>query len=491
MRIDFQMSKRKTIQSALAGFVLAFLFSSFAARAEPNYDESKVGTFTLPDPLTMNNGAPVLTASDWTSLRRPEILKLYESFIYGAGPQWRNMIDHMRENDNRALGGKALRKQIDLEFYNYSNRIDNDPTNDLKLHLLLYTPADLRKPVPVFLCLSFTGNYADIDDKSVLVYPVWDSKTDTLAVPSKVERGTSHNWKIEEALARGYGVAILNYNDIEPDLADGTGWKYGVRSLYLKQGETNTDGNAWGAIAAWAWGASRVMDYLETDKNVDARHVILFGHSRLGKAALWAGAEDQRFAMVIASCSGEMGASLSRRDYGETVTTMCQTFPYWFCPNFLDYNNNLSAMPVDSHMLISLIAPRPLFLSTGSEDRWGDPRGEWEAAIAAAPVYKLLGEQGVVTNLPPDVMTDGNGTGSLLKSDVLESYPMPPLDVPVMRDVGFQTHTGKHDVLPEDWERFLDFADLHFFGKTPHEYKASAQNQTTSMTETNEVKTGQ
>lgn len=471
--IDFQMSKGKTIHTAPAYFVFAILFSGFIAHAEPNYDESKAGAFTLPDPLIMNNGSPVLTTNDWKDLRRPEILKLYENYIYGGGPHWRNMIDHMRENNSHALGGKALRKQVDLEFYNYNNRTNNDPTNDLKLHVLIYTPANTRKPVPVFLCLSFTGNYSDIDDTNVIVYPVWNAKTDTLALPTNIDRGTSHNWKIEEALARGYGVAILDYNDIEPDLADGTGWKYGVRSLYLQPGETNTDGNAWGAISAWAWGASRVMDYLETDKEVDASRVIMFGHSRLGKAALWAGAEDQRFAMVIASCSGEMGASLSRRDYGETVTTMCKSFPYWFCPNFLDYSGNISAMPVDSHMLISLIAPRPLFLSTGSEDRWGDPRGEWEAAIAAAPVYQLFGKQGVVTNLPPGVLTNGNGSGSLLKSEVLETYPMPPPDAPIMRDVGFQTHTGKHDVLPEDWDRFLDFADLHFHKIPPQENKAN------------------
>ncbi len=452
----------------MAHFAMAISLFAFAAHAEPNYDESRAGAFTLPDPLVMNNGSQVVTTNDWRDLRRPEILKLYETCIYGSVPHWRNVIDHMRENDNHALGGRALRKQVDLEFYNYSNRTNNDPTNDLKLHLLVYTPTSTRKPVPVFLCLSFTPNYADIEDTNVIVCPVWDAKTDTLAMPAKIERGTSHNWKIEQALARGYGVAILDYNDIEPDLADGTGWKYGVRSLYLPPGETNTDANAWGAIAAWAWGASCVMDYLQTDKDVDAGRVIVFGHSRLGKAALLAGAEDQRFAMVIASCSGKMGASLTRRNYGETVASISKSFPGWFCPGFPDYTDNPDGLPVDSHMMISLIAPRPLFLSTGSEDLWGDPRGEWEAAVAAAPVYQLFGKQGVVANLPPDVLTNGNGSGSLLQSQVLESYPMPAPGAPVMHDVGFQVHTGKHDVLPSDWDRFLDFADLQFFGKTPH-----------------------
>jgi hypothetical protein len=469
----------------LVYFAAAFLFSISSVRAEPNYDESKVGTFTLPDPLVMQNGQIVQTTNDWIYLRRPEILKMYEGYIYGRSPKWRNMLDRKREVNGLALGGKAVRKQVDLEFYNYNRYsfTNNSDTNDLKLHVLLYTPAGVTNAVPVFLCLSFSGNYQVADDPDVFVYPVWNEKTGSLAMPTNVNRGSSHEWKIEEVLARGYGIAIVDYNDIEPDLADGSGSQYGVRSLYLTRDHTTLDPDEWGAISAWAWGASRVMDYLETDKSVDASRVIMLGHSRLGKAALWAGAEDQRFAMVIASCSGEMGAALARRDYGETVTTMCKSFPYWFCQNFLDYSNNISAMPVDSHMLISLIAPRPLYLNTGSEDRWGDPRGEFQAAIAAAPVYQLFGEQGIVTNLPSDILKNGGGSGSILTSAVLETYKMPPLDIPVMQDVGFQTHTGGHAILPEDWGRFLDFADLHFYGKTPHEYKAGQASGT------NDVKT--
>jgi hypothetical protein len=454
----------------LALIAFAVVFSGAVARAV-NYDESKVGTFTLPDPLIMQSGLPVLDTNDWVRLRRPEILKLYQGYIYGNGTRWRNMIDKVSDVDGHALGGLAVRKQINLEFYNYSNRTNNNPTNNLVMHVLLYTPAAATNPVPTFLCLQFSGNYTVTDDTNIVIYPVWNHKTDTLAMPTNLDRGTSHNWKIRETLERGYGIAMVDYDDIEPDLADGSGWKCGVRSLYMKPGETNLAPDDWGAISAWAWGASRVMDYLVTDKTVDARRVIMMGHSRLGKTALWAGAQDTRFAMVIASCSGEMGAALARRDYGETVTTMCQSFPYQFCQNFLDYSNRIGEMPVDSHMLISLIAPRPLYLSTGTLDQWADPRGEFEAAIAASPVYRLFGEEGVVTNLPTDCGT--NGSGSILTSAVLESYPPPPPDVPIMRDIGFQTHTGKHDVLPEDWDRFLDFADLHFRGKPPGQYPAS------------------
>ena len=282
---------------------------------------------------------------------------------------------------------------------------------------------------------------------------------------ANVVRGGSHNWNIPATLARGYGIAIVDYDDIEPDLADGTGVRYGVRSLYLKPGETNLESGDWGAIAACAWGASRVLDYLQTDPQVDGRGGIIFGHSRLGKTALWAAAEGPRFVMVIANCSSEMGAALARRDYGETRTSMCRHFPYWFCPNFLQYSNHISEMPVDTHMLLSPIAPRPLFLNTASEDRWGDPRGEFEAAIAAQPVYALFGKRGLVADLPPAGETGGKGP--VLKSDVLESFPPPPNDMPIMHDIGLQTHTGKHDVLPADWDRFLDFADLHFYGKPP------------------------
>jgi hypothetical protein len=462
--MKIQTNKTAPALRRLALFAFAILFFATVSRAV-NYDETKVGTFTLPDPLIMQNGLPVQGTNDWINMRRPEILKLYEGFIFGNGSRWRNMIDKVADVDGHALGGLAVRKQINLEFYNYSNRANNNPSNNLVMHVLLYTPAAATNPVPTFLCLQFSGNHTVTDDTNIVIYPVWNHKTDTLAMPTNLDRGTSHNWKIKETLQRGYGIAIVDYEDIEPDLADGSGWKYGVRSLYMKPGETNLAPDDWGAISAWAWGASRVMDYLVTDKNVDAKRVIMMGHSRLGKTALWAGAQDTRFAMVIASCSGEMGAALARRDYGETVTTMCGGFPYQFCQNFLSYSNRIGDMPVDSHMMISLIAPRPLYLSTGTLDQWSDPRGEFEAAIAASPVYRLFGGQGVVTNLPPDCGV--NGSGSILTSARLESYMPPPPDVPIMRDIGFSTHTGRHDVLPEDWDRFLDFADLHFRGKPP------------------------
>ncbi|HUB87609.1 MAG TPA: glycosyl hydrolase family 79 C-terminal domain-containing protein [Verrucomicrobiae bacterium] len=431
---------------------------------KPNYAESEIGTFTLPDPLELQNGNYVQTANDWLNYRRPEILRLYLNDIYGHSPTNWTMRSEVRETDDHALGGKAIRKQIDLEFFNPPS------TNSIVFHVLLYTPADAKKPVPTFLGLSFSPNYADVKDPGVIVYPSWDKKDNKLVMPEKIERGTSHSWPIDEILARGYGLAVLDYNDIEPDFADGTGWRYGVRSLYLRPDAPNHTPHDWGAISAWAWGASRVLDYLQTDPDVDPQRVIFVGQSRLGKTAMWVGAENTNFAMVIASCSGEMGAALSRRDFGETVTSMCHSYAYQFCGNFLAYSNRIDHMPVDSHMLISLIAPRPLYLNTGSLDRWSDPHGEFEAAIAAAPVYRLFGEQSVVTKLP--AAPRGGGSGAVLESSVLQTYTPPPLDIPIFHDIGFQTHTGPHDILAVDWERFLDFADMHFYGKPPHQYPA-------------------
>ena len=226
---------------------------------------------------------------------------------------------------------------------------------------------------------------------------------------------------------------MIDYREIEPDLPQGAGFKYGVHKLFPAPA---ADG--WGAIGAWAWGASRELDYLTNDPAVNAQQVILFGHSRLGKTALWAGAQDQRFAAVIANCSGEMGDALSRRDFGETIDDICRVFPYWMCRNFQKYAGHWNNLPVDSHCLIALVAPRPLFLNTGSQDSWADPHGEFLGARAATPVYELLGRTGI------------------------RETEFPPVGQVIRHDISFNCHLGQHDVLPGDWDNFLDFADLHF-----------------------------
>jgi len=403
----------------------AALLASLTAFAT-NYDEAKVGNYVLPDPLVCTDGSRVTNSETWFTKRRPEILELYRENIFGHSPAaGTNVTFNVWEISTNALGGTATRKQIEINF-------SGTPAGPFA-HMLLYTPAG-KISTPTFLCLQFNGNYTVIDDPAIAIFPVWSWKTRALAMPKNPERGAAaQNWKIAETLARGYGIALIYYQDIEPDLPGGVGAKFGVRKNFPPPST-----NDWGAISAWAWGASRALDYLQTDKDVDAQRVILFGHSRLGKTVLWAGAQDTRFAAIIANCSGEMGASLSRRNYGETVGDVAKHFPYWMAGNFQQFSNHWNNLPLDSHFLISLIAPRPLFLNTGSEDRWGDPHGEFLAARAATPVYELLGKTGISeTNFPP-------------------------LDRTLLHDIGFNCHTGKHDVLPTDWDNFLNFADLHF-----------------------------
>jgi hypothetical protein len=418
---NFSMLRLPAKTCAL-GILVAF---TAAARAT-NYDEAKVGDYILPDPLVCADGSRVTNTETWLQKRRPEILELYREHIFGHSPEpGTNITFNVWETATNALDGAATRTQIEINF-------SGTPAGPFA-HLLLYTP-NLRTHCPVFLCLSFTGNYAAIDDPAVAIFPEWNSRTKTFGMPKNPVRGSSaRNWKIPETVARGYGIALISYGEIEPDMSGGAGEKYGVRKNFPAPAPDD-----WGAIGAWAWGASRAVDYLQTDPDVDPQRVILFGFSRLGKTVLWAGAQDTRFAAVIANCSGELGAALSRRDYGETVDDICKHFPYWMAENFQQYSNRWNNLPVDSHFLISLIAPRPLFLNTGSEDKWGDPHGEFLGARAATPVYELFGKTGI---------TETN---------------FPPFDEPIKHDLWFNCHVGKHDVLPSDWDKFLDFADAHF-----------------------------
>jgi hypothetical protein len=410
-------------------FCAAILLLAGPSVRATNYDEGKVGEYVLPNPLVCADGSRVTNSETWTQKRRAEILELYRENIFGRSPDTgTNVTFNVWETSTNALGGAATRKQIEINF-------SGTPDGPFA-HLLLYTPAG-KVSAPTFLCLSFTGNYTVNDDPAVAIFPEWNWKTKNFGMPTNPVRGSAaRNWKIAEAIARGYGVATVNYQEIEPDLPNGAGFKYGVHKNF-----PSPQKNEWGAIGAWAWGASRALDYLQTDKDVDGQRVILFGHSRLGKTVLWAGAQDTRFAAVIANGSGEMGAALSRRDYGETVDDVAKHFPYWMAGNFQKYAQHWKDLPVDSHFLISLIAPRPLFLNSGSEDKWADPMGEFLAARAATPVYELFGKMGI---------TETN---------------FPPLDQPLKHDVWLNCHVGKHDVLPSDWDKFLDFADAHFAQK--------------------------
>ncbi len=396
-------------------------------RSPANYDESKVGAYTLPDPLILNDGKPVRTATDWTKRRRPEILELFEAKVYGRSPQPPKDISYeVFDLDEHVLDGKAIRKQVTIHL---SPKKDG-PKEDL----LMYLPTGSRKPVPMILSLNFSGNQAATADPRIKLATVWNPRTHEKQQASEQSRGRAQD-PIEKILARGYAFGTICYQDIEPDFKGG--YVHGIRPPLFKPGQTEPAPDDWGAIGVWSYGLGRALDYLEKDKDIDSKRVAIMGHSRLGKTVLWAGAMDRRFAMVLSSCSGEGGASLARRNYGETIRNLADAFPYWFCANFAKYADHADQLPVDMHELIALIAPRPVYVTGGETDRWADPKGEFLACVAAGPVYRLLGAQ--------DLGTD----------------QMPALDQPIMQTIAYHIHTGGHAVTAFDWDQFLTFADKH------------------------------
>ena len=394
-----------------------------------NYDETQVGSYTLPDPLVLANGKRVSSAETWWKQRRPEIVALFEANMHGRSPgRPPRMSFDVFDKGTPVFGGKALRRQVDIRF--------SDDPGAPKIPLLLYLPAPGGKPAPLLLHLSFSANSSTIDDPGVRPGEVWNRDRKKVTAPSGA-RGP--RLPLDDFLAAGFGVATMYYGDIEPDFPGGLA--LGVRSLFLKPGQSEPGPEEWGAIAAWAWGLSRAMDYLETDPSVDANRVAIMGVSRLGKTVLWAGARDTRFALVVSCCSGEGGGSLSRRDYGETVKHLNQNFPHWFCGNYRQFSDRVNQLPVDAHMLLSLIAPRPVYLSTGDQDRWADPKGEFLTAVAADPVYRLLGRPG------------------------LGADQMPPADQPIQNTIGYHMHAGGHGTNAFDWEQYLKFLKKHLSAK--------------------------
>ncbi len=379
-----------------------------------NYDESKVKPYTLPDPLVLSNGEPVRDAATWLNERRPEILRAYETEIYGRIPARTPKVTwKVTGSDPNAREGTAAMKRL-------AGTIGDRPDAP-QIKLTIYTPAKPKKAVPVILLVNFGGGPAP---------PL--SAAGRGAAPPATDPPVA-----ADIIARGWGYAMIAYQDIQPDRANT--FTQGVIGATLAPGQQQPAPDEWGTISAWAWSVSRVLDYFQTDSSIDAKHVALFGHSRLGKTALWASALDDRIAAVYASCSGEMGAALARRDWGETVDDMAQNFPYWFAGNFQKYVGRWNEMPVDAHMLIALSAPRPVFITGGTADQWADPAGEFLAEVAAGPVYRLLG-----------------------KKDV-GATQVPALDTPLISgDLGWYYHTGPHAATPADWKAFLEFLGKYF-----------------------------
>lgn len=390
-----------------------------------NYDEAKVGDYRvgLPELLRFDDGRPVTNARQWQK-RRAEIVRIFEENQFGRWPERRPALRFDVRQDC-GLGGSAVRKQVSL----YLSPDADGPRVDL----LVYLPSDAAGPVPVLLNLSFSPNGECFSDPGVIPGCRWDAGTRT-RVPAgpPPAAGTGMDGIVRKYLAEGFGFASLCYTDISPDFNDGG--ELGLRGRYRGAAGPHA-ADDWGSIAAWAFGVSCVVDYFEKDPDVDARRIALTGCSRLGKTTLWAGARDPRIKVVIPSCSGEGGAAMSRRYFGETVAhlTAESRFPYQFCPQYACWGADVQRMPMDAHMLLALIAPRPLLLQTGTTDNWSDPRGEWVSLLEARTVYRLLDR------------------------DVPAAEDFPAAEQPVFHTLGYVMHEGGHGVLPQDWDYYLTF----------------------------------
>jgi hypothetical protein len=389
--------------------LLAFiqvLEAQFEGFETTNYDESKVGTYTLPELLKTQGGQTVSTVEQWEKVRRPEILKLFEDNVYGQVPKDYDDIQfRIKNTDKKAMGGTATLKEVVITVYR------NQRT--ATINLLMFTPNKVKKPVPVFLVLNHRG----------------------IRTMDVTRQNKDDFWSAEEVIEAGYGIAGFDVIDFAPN--DQEKFSQGVLDqLYPEQLAMD---NGMRTLGAWGWGASRAIDYFETDNSVDAAKVITVGHSRGGKASLWCGAQDKRVAIAIANNSGNSGAALSRRNFGETVERITTGYPHWFCPSYRQYANNEDKLPVDQHMLIGLIAPRAVYVASAAEDLWADPRGEYLSLKEAQPVYRLYGFE---TNLPEE---------------------MPEVNRQVIRPaIGYHKREGIHNMTLYDWQQFIRFANNWF-----------------------------
>lgn len=367
-----------------------------------NYEESRISSYALPDPL-VTGGRRIRTPDEWHS-RRAEILELFRSNVYGRSPGRPEGLRFQSIEENpRAMDGVATLKRIAV--------LSTHAGREHRFELILFLPNAKQSPVPVFLLLNNRPA----------------SNTD----PTR--RELSDFWPAEQVIGHGYGIAAIQNNELAPD--DKDRYREGVIRLF-EEGTGARPDTAWAALGAWAWGASRAMDYFETDPRVDAKHVAVVGHSRGGKAALWASAEDQRFALVVSNESGEGGAALARRNFGETLARITDAFPHWFASKYASFRDRVDSLPVDQHMLLALVAPRAVYVASADEDLWSDPRGEFLSQVHASPVFALWGDRPI-------------GEGD-----------MPPLNQPLIAGRrGYHVRRGGHNLTRYDWQSFTGFAD--------------------------------
>ncbi|MCK5945206.1 MAG: acetylxylan esterase [Planctomycetes bacterium] len=397
--------------------------SSATAQQQPT-------TTCAPDPFVCLDGTRVTTAAQWRDRRRPELLELFRRQMYGRAPGAAEVTIEDRSR-GEALDGAAVRKQ-------WRVRYAEDP--QATIDVLAYLPADRDGPVPVFVALNFDGNQTVHADPAIRITTSWVRNSDRYDIrdhrANEATRGVkARRWPIADILARGYGLVTAYYGDLDPDFDDG--FANGAHGVLDAKRDGPRPPDAWGAIGAWAWGLSRIADSLGQDPDIDVERIAVLGHSRLGKTALWAGAQDERFALVISNDSGCGGAAYSRRRHGETVAAITKNFPHWFCRAFRTYADHEDQLPFDQHLLLALCAPRPVYVASAEQDQWADPEGEFLSAVGADPVYRLLCDDG------------------------LPAKEMPALDESLQGRIGYHIRSGKHDLLAADWRHYLDFADRH------------------------------
>jgi pimeloyl-ACP methyl ester carboxylesterase len=385
------------------------------AKADPssssNSDESKVRPYTLPDMFQFADGDKVTSRKQWES-RRAELLQIFQREMFGISPpKPTNLSFRVQDSDPQAMNGNATRKNIAISF--------EQSGEPFTFHLTLFVPNKKKGPAPVFLLLNHRGV----------------ENTD----PTRAKH--SDFWPAEEVIGRGYAIAAINVSaEVEPDQKNATN---GVRRFYL-QHSSEPQKYTWGALAAWAWSGSRAIDYFETDPEINAKQVAVIGHSRGGKTALWAAAEDTRIALVCVNGAGEGGPALSRRNFGETVQQITASFPYWFAPKYASYARKEESLPMDAHELVALVAPRGYQGGDAKLDTWADPRGSWLALVEASKVWALLG-----------------------KGDIWKD-PMPEVNQSIIQGpLGYHIRDGVHDLTLQDWNFYLDHADKLFREVSP------------------------
>lgn len=388
-------------------------------------------TKTLPDPLIFNNGQKVKTAKEWSE-RRAEIRAIMSSEMYGTmPPRPENMEFRVFDNNKNALGGKATRKQVTV--------VIREGNREASFDLLIYIPNKAKYPAPAIVGINFIGNQAINADPGIKLTQAWveNGRMFPCGPNGKATdacRGVNASmWPVDSILDAGYALVTMYREEIASDRKEEM-FKTGVHTLYpeLQNREDN-----FGTIGAWAWAMSRALDYLETDKDINAKKVWAFGFSRLGKAALWAGATDERFAGVLSNESGAGGGKQFRRGVGENIARLCTVFPHWYAKNFRRYMDKDKELPFDQHFVLALIGPRPVYLGTARGDIQADPEGEFETARAADAVYRFL------------------------KTNGFPFPTFPALNEPLFGQVGFHIRPGPHDVQNFDWKQYLKFASLH------------------------------